>query len=141
VIGALILGLFAGFIGRAILPGKQSMSLLMTVVLGLAGAALGWLIFTKLIGIGDDDAFDLGGLPGAIVGAVILLWGYDRVVSNRSAVAAVPARGERERGEARQQRGEARRDRGGRDRPEGRGEREGGPGRRDHERGGGPGAA
>jgi uncharacterized membrane protein YeaQ/YmgE (transglycosylase-associated protein family) len=138
VIGALILGLFAGFLGRALLPGKQSMSLLMTVILGLAGSALGWLVFTKLIGIGDDDAFDLGGLPGAIVGAVILLWAYDRFISGRSAVGAVPARGERERGEARHQRGEARRERGGRDRPGGRGGGEGGPGHRDRG-GGGPG--
>jgi uncharacterized membrane protein YeaQ/YmgE (transglycosylase-associated protein family) len=100
VIGALILGLVAGFIGRAILPGRQRMNFVMTIVLGLAGAALGWLLFTKLIGIGDDDAFDLGGLPGAIVGAVVLLWGYERFVANReSAPSRAPTRSRAEREE------------------------------------------
>jgi uncharacterized membrane protein YeaQ/YmgE (transglycosylase-associated protein family) len=93
VIGALILGIVAGFIARAILPGRQSMNFLLTILLGLAGAALGWLFFTALLGIGDDDAFDLGGLPGAIVGAVILLWGYERfVASRRPAAATAPER-------------------------------------------------
>jgi hypothetical protein len=36
------------------------------LVLGLAGAAVGWLLFTKLLGIGDDDVFDLGGIVSAI---------------------------------------------------------------------------
>jgi uncharacterized membrane protein YeaQ/YmgE (transglycosylase-associated protein family) len=43
------------------------------LALGLAGAALGWLIFTKLLGIGDEDVFDLGGLLSAIIGVLILL--------------------------------------------------------------------
>ena len=107
MIGALILGLIAGFIARAILPGRQSMNFLLTIVLGLAGAALGWLLFTKLIGIGDDDAFDLGGLPGAIVGAVILLWAYERFVAGGGpSRAATPerSRAQREEGAAERRR-------------------------------------
>jgi uncharacterized membrane protein YeaQ/YmgE (transglycosylase-associated protein family) len=91
MIGALILGVCAGFIARAVLPGRQSVNFLLTILLGLAGAALGWLFFTKLLGIGDDEAFDLGGLPGAIVGAVVLLWGYERFVASRAPAAATPA--------------------------------------------------
>ncbi len=34
---------------------------------------LGYLIFSVLLNIGDDDAFDLGGLVGAIIGVLILL--------------------------------------------------------------------
>jgi len=34
---------------------------------------VGWLIFTKGFGIGDSDIFDLGGILGAIVGAIIVL--------------------------------------------------------------------
>jgi hypothetical protein len=37
-----------------------------SILVGLAGAFLGWLIFTKGLGIGDDDIFDLGGIVGAI---------------------------------------------------------------------------
>ena len=43
MIGALILGIVAGFLGRALLPGKQSMNVVLTIVLGLAGSLLGFL--------------------------------------------------------------------------------------------------
>ena len=48
-------------------------SWLLTVVVGLVGAFLGWLVFTGLFGIGDTDMFDLGGLIGAVIGAVVVL--------------------------------------------------------------------
>jgi uncharacterized membrane protein YeaQ/YmgE (transglycosylase-associated protein family) len=80
VIGALILGALAGFLARALLPGKQEMGLVLTILLGLAGAFVGFLVFTELLGIGDDDKFDLGGLIGAIIGAMILLFLYERFV-------------------------------------------------------------
>ena len=76
MIGALILGLVAGFIGKALMPGKDPGGFLVTIAIGLAGAALGWVIFTLGLGIGDDDAFDLGGLVGAVIGVMILLGGY-----------------------------------------------------------------
>jgi uncharacterized membrane protein YeaQ/YmgE (transglycosylase-associated protein family) len=74
MIGAIILGLLAGFIARALMPGKTPKGLLTTLFLGLAGAVVGYLIFTELLGIGDTDAFDLGGLPGAVIGTMILLY-------------------------------------------------------------------
>ena len=37
------------------------------------GAAVGWLLFTKLLGIGDEDVFDLGGILSAIIGVLIVL--------------------------------------------------------------------
>ena len=79
MVGALILGVVAGAIARLMVPrdalqGRGGMmSWLLTLVLGIAGAFLGWLLFTKGLGIGDSDIFDLGGILGAIVGAVILL--------------------------------------------------------------------
>jgi uncharacterized membrane protein YeaQ/YmgE (transglycosylase-associated protein family) len=79
VIGALILGLVAGIIGRALVPNdvfagmSGPKSWLASLVLGLVGAFVGYLIFTTLLGIGDDDAFDLGGLLSAIIGVVIVL--------------------------------------------------------------------
>jgi uncharacterized membrane protein YeaQ/YmgE (transglycosylase-associated protein family) len=79
MIGALILGLVAGFIGRALVPNDVFQDLegpaswAVSIVLGLAGAFVGYLIFTRGLGIGDDDAFDLGGLLSAIIGVVIVL--------------------------------------------------------------------
>jgi uncharacterized membrane protein YeaQ/YmgE (transglycosylase-associated protein family) len=78
ILGAIVLGLIAGLIARALLPGKQSMGLLMTMLLGLAGSFVGFLIFAELLDIGDDDAFDLGGILGAIIGAMLLLFLYER---------------------------------------------------------------
>jgi uncharacterized membrane protein YeaQ/YmgE (transglycosylase-associated protein family) len=85
MIGALILGLVAGLLARAIMPGKQDFGILLTIVLGLAGAVVGYLIFNRLFGIGDDDMFDLGGLLGAVIGALLLLVAYERLVAGRSA--------------------------------------------------------
>jgi uncharacterized membrane protein YeaQ/YmgE (transglycosylase-associated protein family) len=73
VIGAIILGIVAGFLGRALMPGKDKMGFFATIALGLAGSLVGFLVFTELLGIGDNEAFDLGGLIGAILGVMLLL--------------------------------------------------------------------
>lgn len=79
MIGALILGFVAGFIGRALIPNdvlsgmSGPTSWLASIVLGLVGALVGYFIFTRGLGIGDDDAFDLGGILSAIIGVVIVL--------------------------------------------------------------------
>ena len=76
MIGAIILGIVAGFVGRALMPGKDPMGFFVTILLGLAGSVVGFLIFTELLGIGDNDVFDLGGLIGSIIGVMILLGIY-----------------------------------------------------------------
>jgi uncharacterized membrane protein YeaQ/YmgE (transglycosylase-associated protein family) len=48
-------------------------SWLVSIVLGLVGATVGWLIFTGLLGIGDDDVFDWGGILSALMGVIIVL--------------------------------------------------------------------
>ncbi|MGD9737004.1 MAG: GlsB/YeaQ/YmgE family stress response membrane protein [Solirubrobacterales bacterium] len=79
MIGAILLGLVAGFIGRALVPNDVfagmhgPRSWLVSIVLGLVGAIVGWLIFTDLLGIGDDDVFDWGGLLSALIGVIIVL--------------------------------------------------------------------
>lgn len=90
MIGALILGLVAGFIGRALVPNdvlsgmEGPRSWAASVVLGLVGALVGYFVFTRGLGIGDDDAFDLGGLLSAIIGVVLVLL-LVGVVSRRAA--------------------------------------------------------
>jgi uncharacterized membrane protein YeaQ/YmgE (transglycosylase-associated protein family) len=80
MIGALILGLIAGFIGRAVVPNdvfsdmdRGPKSWAVSIALGLVGAFVGYLIFTRGLGIGDNDAFDLGGIVSAIIGVIIVL--------------------------------------------------------------------
>lgn len=85
MIGALILGIVAGFVGRLLMPGKDPMGFLATIALGLAGSVVGFLIFTELLGIGDNEVFDLGGLIGAIIGVMILLGIYRWVVRRNEA--------------------------------------------------------
>jgi uncharacterized membrane protein YeaQ/YmgE (transglycosylase-associated protein family) len=66
MIGALILCLVAGAIARFLIPGdvfrhmSGPRSWAISILLGLIGAALGWFIFTYLLGIGDEDVFDSG---------------------------------------------------------------------------------
>jgi len=79
VIGALILGLVAGFVGRALVPNDALEGLsgpkswLASIGLGLVGAVVGWLLFTGLLGSGDTDVFDLGGILSALIGVIIVL--------------------------------------------------------------------
>jgi uncharacterized membrane protein YeaQ/YmgE (transglycosylase-associated protein family) len=73
MIGAIVLGIVAGYVGRLLMPGRDKLGFIATMLLGLAGAVVGFLVFTELLGVGDNRAFDLGGLLGAIIGVMILL--------------------------------------------------------------------
>lgn len=84
IIGAIIIGLIAGFLARAVVPGDDSMGIGGTLLLGLVGSLiggfLGWILFGK---DGDNGALQLSGLIGSFVGAVIalLIW---RAIRSRS---------------------------------------------------------
>jgi uncharacterized membrane protein YeaQ/YmgE (transglycosylase-associated protein family) len=83
MVGAIILGIVAGYIGRLLMPGKDKMGFIATMLLGLAGSVIGFLIFTELLGIGDNEMFDLGGLIGAILGVMLLLVVYRAALKNK----------------------------------------------------------
>jgi uncharacterized membrane protein YeaQ/YmgE (transglycosylase-associated protein family) len=84
IIAAIVIGIIAGYLGRLLLPGRDPMGFMQTVVFGIVGALIGWALFTYVLGIGDDDKFDLGGILGAIVGTMLLLLVW-RAVSGRGA--------------------------------------------------------
>ena len=79
MIGAIILGLVAGAVARMLMPRdvfhrmSGPTSWLVSFVIGLIGAFVGWLLFAKLFGIGDHDIFDLEGIVGAVIGTLIVL--------------------------------------------------------------------
>ena len=91
LIAAIIIGIIAGYLGRALLPGKDSMGFVGTVLVGIVGALVGWALFTYALGIGDNDKFDLGGIIGAIVGTMLVLL-LLRAVRGRSGTPARTAR-------------------------------------------------
>src|SRR5262245_10109314 len=78
MVGAITLGIVAGAIARLLIPNDAFQdvegwrSWLVSLVLGLVGALVGYWIF-RAIGIGDNEAFDLGGIIGAIIGSVLVL--------------------------------------------------------------------
>lgn len=83
MVGAIILGIIAGYVGRLLMPGRDKMGFFATMLLGLAGAVVGFLIFTELLGVGDNQMFDLGGLIGAVIGVLLLLVLYRAVLKNK----------------------------------------------------------
>jgi uncharacterized membrane protein YeaQ/YmgE (transglycosylase-associated protein family) len=73
IIAVLVIGIIAGYLGRLLLPGKDPMGFVGTVIAGIVGALVGFFLFTSLLGIGDNEKFDLGGIVGAVIGTMIVL--------------------------------------------------------------------
>ena len=79
MIGAVITALIAGVVARILTPGdifrhmSGPKSWGISLLIGFGGVALGYLIFTVGLGIGDTKVFDFGGIIGAIIGAIIIL--------------------------------------------------------------------
>jgi uncharacterized membrane protein YeaQ/YmgE (transglycosylase-associated protein family) len=90
MIGAIILGLVAGYVAKALVPGKDPGGFFVTILLGLVGSLVGFFLFTELLGIGDDDMFDLGGLVGAVIGTVLVLLVYRRMAGPGDRTAVTP---------------------------------------------------
>jgi uncharacterized membrane protein YeaQ/YmgE (transglycosylase-associated protein family) len=84
IILAIIVGLVAGFIARAVIPGKQSMGILATIVLGLIGSIVGNLLSGLLFH--HTIRFELGGWWASIIGAIIVLGIYVATTRNRTSV-------------------------------------------------------
>lgn len=78
IIGWLILGLVAGALARLLVPGRDPMGLLGTMLLGLAGSLVGGFLADLLF---DDEAI---GLFGSVVGAVLVLLAYNAWVRGRN---------------------------------------------------------
>jgi len=84
IIGWILLGLLAGIIAKALLPGDDPGGFIVTTIIGVVGALLGGFI-ARALGLGDpiDEFFDVSTWLAAIVGAIILLVIYRAVVGRR----------------------------------------------------------
>jgi uncharacterized membrane protein YeaQ/YmgE (transglycosylase-associated protein family) len=86
IIGWIVLGLLAGVIAKAIMPGAERVGIVLTTVLGVAGALLGGFLATAL-GFGDpiDEFFDLSTWVAAIAGALLILFTWNAIHRRRIA--------------------------------------------------------
>jgi uncharacterized membrane protein YeaQ/YmgE (transglycosylase-associated protein family) len=66
-------GLVVGAVARLLLPGRQKIGILWTIVLGVAGSLIGGFVATKLLSVGDTDSFDFGNFLIAVAGSFVLL--------------------------------------------------------------------
>jgi len=81
ILSWIIFGLLAGGLAKFIMPGKDPGGCFITILLGVAGAAVGGWIGTQL-GFGQVDSFDIRSLGIAILGSIFLLLIY-RVIRGR----------------------------------------------------------
>jgi uncharacterized membrane protein YeaQ/YmgE (transglycosylase-associated protein family) len=69
----IVWGLFVGALARLLLPGRQKIGILWTILLGVAGSVLGGFLATEVIDIADSDEFDFGSFLIAVGVSVALL--------------------------------------------------------------------
>ncbi len=72
ILGLLFIGLVIGALARLIKPGKQRLSMLLTLVLGVCGALIGGVL-ASLIGTGNIFELDFLGFVFAVIAAVLLV--------------------------------------------------------------------
>ncbi|MGH3365275.1 MAG: GlsB/YeaQ/YmgE family stress response membrane protein [Nocardioidaceae bacterium] len=94
LVAALALGFVCGAVGRAVVPNDAfkamsgPRSLLTSTGLGLLGALVGYWFFTGLLGIGDTDKFDWGGVIGAVIGSITVVAVASMLLKRRARHAA-----------------------------------------------------
>ncbi|MFG3497684.1 GlsB/YeaQ/YmgE family stress response membrane protein [Streptomyces sp. NPDC047928] len=85
IIAWILIGLFAGLIAKALLPGRDPGGIVITVLIGIAGGLLGGWLGKVLFGVDSIDGFfDLSTWVAAVVGSVILLAVYRLFAGTRS---------------------------------------------------------
>ncbi len=84
ILAWIVVGLIAGAIAKMLMPGDDPGGIILTILLGIAGAIIGGFVAVALnISNGVDD-FDIGTIVLAILGSMVLLFGYRMVVGQRS---------------------------------------------------------
>jgi uncharacterized membrane protein YeaQ/YmgE (transglycosylase-associated protein family) len=82
IIGLIIIGLIAGFVARAVVPGPDPMGIGGTILLGIVGSFIGGFLGYLLHHDTASGAFQTSGIIGSIIGAIIALLIY-RAINGR----------------------------------------------------------
>jgi uncharacterized membrane protein YeaQ/YmgE (transglycosylase-associated protein family) len=82
MIGFLVAGLIIGALARLIKPGKQHLSIVATLLLGLVGSVIGGLI-ANLLGTGDVFELNMLGFVVAVIAAVLLIGAAESIAGSR----------------------------------------------------------
>ena len=86
ILAWIVVGLIAGAIAKMLMPGDDPGGIILTILLGIAGAIVGGFVAVALnISNGIDD-FDIGTVVLAVLGSMVLLFGYRMVVGQRSSL-------------------------------------------------------
>lgn len=80
----LIIGLIAGALARLIMPGRDPMGIIATMLLGIVGSVVGGLVSWAIWGA-PADGFRPAGLLLSIIGAILVLWVW-RMTKSRTTV-------------------------------------------------------
>ncbi len=84
VIALVVVGLIAGVLAKIAMPGPDPGGILLTIVVGIAGSFLGWVIVYNLLGLANPNSTGLlGSILVATLGSIILLVLY-RTITRRS---------------------------------------------------------
>jgi uncharacterized membrane protein YeaQ/YmgE (transglycosylase-associated protein family) len=87
IIAFIILGLLAGIIAKALLPGPDPGGFIITTIIGIVGALLGGFLAAAIFDADPlDEFFDISTWLTAIIGSIILLLIYRAVSGRRTAV-------------------------------------------------------
>ena len=80
----IVFGLIAGAVAKFVMPGRDPGGIIVTILLGIAGAVVGGMVATSL-GYGSMTGFDIRSLLIAIGGAMLLLVGYRLIMNTATA--------------------------------------------------------
>ncbi|EPK5560831.1 GlsB/YeaQ/YmgE family stress response membrane protein [Klebsiella pneumoniae] len=80
ILSWIIFGLIAGIIAKWIMPGKENVGIIVTIILGIVGAVVGGYIST-FFGFSKVDGFNFGSFVVAVIGAIVVLYIYNKVKS------------------------------------------------------------